>query len=247
MTPTLPRRCDHAGPRRARRAARGFWQSRGGVPGDTRPARACAVGRQELLAPVEGATGGARRAMGSCTRGFVNPRVQWPTIIQGFPVYAGMTRDRSSPPGDLSRLPRTRGDDAHLLPLHPAPAVLRVALQQHAHGILDPASIERDYWMFQVARMMQAGSSACIPVSPFVIRRMPASAARARSDAVIAARPAASHLKRTWRSALRRPHYAARGTRLASSRNVRTLAATWSLPTRKSAGKTGPDPLEAGG
>ena len=132
-------------------------------------------------------------------------------IYRNFPAHAGMTRDRSSPPGDLSKLPRTRGGDAHLLPLHPAPAVLRVALQQHAHGILDPASIERDYWMFQVARMMQAGSSACIPVSPFVIRRMPASAARARSDAVIAARQAASHLKRTWRSALRRPHYAARG------------------------------------
>lgn len=40
----------------------------------------------------------------------------------------------------------------------PAPALLRAALRQHAHAILDPASIERDYWMFQVARVMQAGS-----------------------------------------------------------------------------------------
>ena len=44
MAPTLPRRCDHAGPRRARRAARRFWRCR---PRRSRPA-----GRPLLPQPV---------------------------------------------------------------------------------------------------------------------------------------------------------------------------------------------------
>ena len=50
----------------------------------------------------------------------------------------------------------------------PTPAALNTMLQQCSHGILNPAVIERDYWMFQVARMLQAdskkhpGSPACM-------------------------------------------------------------------------------------
>lgn len=50
----------------------------------------------------------------------------------------------------------------------PTTTQLQQMLLQHQRGVLNPATIERDYWMFQVTRMMQAdsvkypGSPACM-------------------------------------------------------------------------------------
>ena len=47
---------------------------------------------------------------------------------------------------------------ASVHPGGPTPAALQTMVQRCAQGVLSPAVIEREYWMFQIARMLQADS-----------------------------------------------------------------------------------------
>ena len=80
-------------------------------------------------------------------------------------VSSSATTQQSSSPKSASA---TQQQPTGVHPGGPTPAALNTMLQQCPHKNLDPAVVEREYWMFQVARMLQAdskkypGSPACM-------------------------------------------------------------------------------------